>query len=468
MAHPVDLGVYDRTIDIHLSRERITVRYHLELSEQTACLDLDRTDHEEAIRLAKREEYHEAFLRVFAPILADRLTARLDGKALELTCVRRSLQAKDHLYCEFVFEAPWDLQSGRSHQFTFRDDTYSREAGSVHLTLAADSSVRLVAKTEPDKALKSRSFADLNAEEELRLRSASATIEATTADVEPPPEPPAPSTEGRPGDGGLLQLFLDSERGFWVLMALAVGLGAAHALTPGHGKTLVAAYLVGQRGTVWHALLLGLITTLTHTGVVLLLAVGLRIWFPHGLTAETQRRVDTILGLTGGALIAGLGAWLLFRRLAGQADHFHLPGHGHHHHHHHDHDHADHYHDEHGHAHPLPADGGAWGLVVLGIQGGIVPCWDAVVLLLLAVARNQLGLALPLLLAFSAGLASVLIAIGIVVVKAHGLAGARWGGSRLFRALPLVSAAVITVLGLWLCYDHLHPASPPPPAHTRP
>src|SRR5262245_27347706 len=121
-AHPVDLGVYDRTIEVRLSRERLSVHYHLELSEATACLDLEKIgERKELNRLTKREEYHEAFLRTYAPILADRLAARLDGKALALTCVRRSLQAKDHLYCDFVFEAPWDLQPGRGHQFTFRD-----------------------------------------------------------------------------------------------------------------------------------------------------------------------------------------------------------------------------------------------------------------------------------------------------------------------------------------------------------
>jgi ABC-type nickel/cobalt efflux system permease component RcnA len=263
----------------------------------------------------------------------------------------------------------------------------------------------------------------------------------------------------------LLRLFLHSEHGFWMMLLLAAGFGAAHALTPGHGKTLVAAYLVGQRGTVWHALLLGMVTTLTHTGVVLVLAAALQLFFPHGMTEQTQRDVDTALGLVGGLLIAGLGVWLLLRRLSGQADHFHLPGHSHHHHHHHDgahsHDHADHYHDEHGHTHPLPQDGGAWGLVVLGIHGGIVPCWDAVILLLAAVAMNLLWLALPLLLAFSAGLAGVLILIGILVVKARGLAGARWGENRLFRMLPLLSALVIIGLGLWLCYDRVHARAAP-------
>jgi nickel/cobalt exporter len=96
--------------------------------------------------------------------------------------------------------------------------------------------------------------------------------------------------------------------------------------------------------------------------------------------------------------------------------------------------------------------------VVLGFSGGIVPCWDAVALFLFAVSSRNLALGLPLLLAFSAGLAAVLIALGLAVVYARDLAAGRWSDSRLFRSLPLVSAALITGMGLWLCYGSLHPA----------
>src|SRR5207247_9524137 len=82
----------------------------------------------------------------------------------------------------------------------------------------------------------------------------------------------------------------ESEHGFWVLLLLAFGLGAAHALTPGHGKTLVAAYLVGERGTAWHAVLLGLVTTLTHTSSVLVLR-------SEEHTSELQSRVDLVCRL---------------------------------------------------------------------------------------------------------------------------------------------------------------------------
>ena len=113
-----------------------------------------------------------------------------------------------------------------------------------------------------------------------------------------------------------------------------------------------------------------------------------------------------------------------------------------------------------------------WELIALGVSGGIVPCWDAILLLGVAVSAQRLWLALPLLLAFSAGLASVLIAIGIGVVYARRWAGSRWGmslGASGVRALPILSAVVITVLGLWLCYDSVQQgkAAPTPVAHSE-
>ena len=100
-------------------------------------------------------------------------------------------------------------------------------------------------------------------------------------------------------------------------------------------------------------------------------------------------------------------------------------------------------------------------LIVLGVSGGIVPCWDAIAMLAVAISAGRLWLGLPLLLAFSAGLAGVLVAIGVGVVHASNFAGRRWGATErlrpILRALPIVSAAFITVMGLWLCYGSLHP-----------
>lgn len=113
-----------------------------------------------------------------------------------------------------------------------------------------------------------------------------------------------------------------------------------------------------------------------------------------------------------------------------------------------------------------------WHLVLLGMRGGLVPCWDAILLLCLAISAGRLWLGVPLLLAFSAGLAGVLVALGVAVVWARNWAATRWGSSermaKAIRALPLFSAALITALGLWLCYDSLHAELPSPSQSARP
>ena len=178
-----------------------------------------------------------------------------------------------------------------------------------------------------------------------------------------------------------------------MLLLAAFLFGAAHAFTPGHGKTLVAAYLVGERGTVGHAVILAVATTVAHTGSVI--AVAAVLWGVYGddVPAATQG----VLQFVGGLLVAAVGRGCCCAGSTGQADHFHLfagittittarplAHHGRH--------------------PPPPAAGGkaktplGWGrLVLMGLGGGLVPCWDAVLLLVAAGAMGRLGFALPLL-----------------------------------------------------------------------
>jgi nickel/cobalt transporter (NicO) family protein len=496
--HPIPRENHDRTIIVHLGGEPalgqfdVTVDYRLEVDELTAVAqDLQALpDKSELGKVQTKDELYDAFTRGYAPILAANLLAKLDGEALPFACVKRSHTLQDdagaplnHLRCDFVFQAKVRPRSTGRHQFSFREDNYELEVGLIRLSLLCREPVHVLSKTGPDAALQARQATELRPGDDNRLRTLQATFtfagdsvasnsigEAAKLDTRKKAEPS--KEKGwwqRLRELSLLDLFLDTRFGFWTLVSLAAAVGGIHALTPGHGKTLVAAYLVGERGTVGHALLLGLVTTLTHTGVVIAIAVALRFFVPHGrLSASGQQQLQTALELGGGLLVVGLGFWLLLRRLTGQADHFHLGSHGHHHHDHSSHSHepghADHHHGEHGHVHVLAPAGQSvswWGLIILGINGGIVPCWDAIVVLLLAVSTNRLSLALPMLLAFSAGLASVLVLFGVLVVRTKSLAGPCWQGSRLFKALPVLSALVVSVLGLWLCYDSFRPHAAP-------
>lgn len=280
--------------------------------------------------------------------------------------------------------------------------------------------------------------------------------------------------------------------------------GAAHALTPGHGKAIVGAYLVGARGTPWHALYLGLTVTVTHTLGVFILGLAATL-------AASQIAPETLypwLGVLSGLIVFILGAVMFTNRLgrfksAGVGhvhpvhhdyhdhQHHHQDHHGHHHHHdhanEHDHHHAEHTHDhahhhhrhhqtealsadgEHrhddlihyhgrdGHSHlPPGADGNpvTWrSLVALGISGGLLPCPSAMVLLLSAVALHRIGFGLAMVAAFSLGLAGVLTVVGLLFIK-----GSRWIDTtstfaRASRWVPAAGALLVCLLGGGIAWD---------------
>jgi nickel/cobalt exporter len=239
-----------------------------------------------------------------------------------------------------------------------------------------------------------------------------------------------------------------------VLLAalIAAALGALHALEPGHGKTIVAAYLAGAKGTARHAFLLGIIVTITHTaGVYLLGAVTL-----YAQKYILPEKLYPFLGVLSGILIAGMGFYLFLQRyLGGDLSHSHTNGTG-----------SD--------SHvglpysrlratspgkeAVPADERAAQksrpsiparqLLVLGITGGIVPCPAALVVLLSALALHRALFGLFLIMAFSSGLALVLIAMGMTAVYAgRVMSRLRTEGPLIQRWLPLTSAAMITALG---------------------
>jgi nickel/cobalt exporter len=214
-----------------------------------------------------------------------------------------------------------------------------------------------------------------------------------------------------------------------ILLLAAFGWGAVHALSPGHGKAMVAAYLVGTRGTARHALALGLTVTVTHTiGVFALGVVAL------ALSAYIlPEQLYPWLNLVSGLLVLGVGLSVVRSRVR----HARAHAHGHHHHHH-DHDHAD--------LRPRA-------LLAMGASAGLIPCPSALVVLLGAVAQHQIGLGLILIVAFSAGLAATLTALGLLVVAA-GRASARLslagGGGRVLATLPAVSSLAIVGVGVLL------------------
>ncbi len=250
---------------------------------------------------------------------------------------------------------------------------------------------------------------------------------------------------------------------FWFLFTaagIALGLGALHALEPGHGKTIVAAYLVGSRGTARHAVLLGIIVTMAHTAGVFALG-AVTLYASHYIVPE---QLYPWLGTVSGLTIAGLGGYMFLRRWVGaDADHSHVAGESH-----------SHWYSRKANApsqqmeRDAAAEGAAVGqqvsiqqvsrtapatvslyqLLALGITGGIIPCPAALVVLLSAFALHRIGLGFFLIIAFSVGLAAVLITIGMMMVYARRyMSRLQVEGPLITRWLPLASSAFMLALG---------------------
>lgn len=213
-------------------------------------------------------------------------------------------------------------------------------------------------------------------------------------------------------------------------IVIAYAFGAIHALSPGHGKTLVGAYLVGSRGTPQAALWLGLTTTVTHTLTVFILGVT-TLLASHYIDLD---RVYPILGAVSGLAICLVGLRLMVMRLKNKHHHHDHHGHTHHHYHHHD-----------------DQSKEDWSsILAIGISGGLVPCPSALVLLLSAIALHKIAYGLVLIGGFSLGLASVLTSLGLAAVY-----GQQWLeksplGAGMIRRLSVVSALATVCIGLSL------------------
>jgi nickel/cobalt exporter len=487
-AHPVPADSYDRTLVVRLGREGdsakvlVTVTYRLEVDELTVIgTDMQPFADEvpfDKFGRNKLDAFYGEFTRIYAPLLARKLRADVDGERLTFACVKREHAVRDekgqllgHLRCDFEFQASAVVTPDRPHRFQFREGNYLLQKGLIDVSLTTSGGLRLRDRVVPSAELKKRAVNFLGPGDDDRLRQVSVTFRLVTPAAtpvteprEPEPAPAAQNSQPQHASSWLAKLFhliLRSPDVVLILLFAAL-VGAVHALTPGHGKTMIAAYLIGKRGTVWHALGLGLVTTFTHTATMIVAALAL--WLIYGSSIPTSNpQVETGLELAMGLLVACVGIWLLLRRLSGRADHFHIGGgHGHHHH-----THADHDHDADGRVIPRDERVRWRGLLGMGVSGGIIPCWDGIALLALTVSAKRIWLALPLALAFSLGLASVLVLLGILVVRARGFATSRWGEGRFVRSLPVLSAVAVTVLGFWLCYAAVHSRPPQGQAAAR-
>jgi nickel/cobalt transporter (NicO) family protein len=263
----------------------------------------------------------------------------------------------------------------------------------------------------------------------LAQRTATLSVTPGGGTLTAPKAPGGPTTTDRSGDG-LTGVFEDAAAGRGALLLLllaAFAWGAVHALSPGHGKTMVAAYLVGTRGTAKHAVGLGATVTITHTiGVFALGAVAL-------LLAQYILPEDLYpwLSLASALLVLGIGASVLRQRLRARK------GHTHHHHHH-----------TPDTRHPTPDTPSTRGIVAMGASAGLLPCPSALVVLLAALAQHQIPLGLGLIVVFSLGLAATLTGLGLLVVYAKRLSARLRVPARVTSVLPALSSLAIVAIGV--------------------
>lgn len=471
-AHPLGNFTVNRYSRLAPGAEQIELHYVVDMAEIPAFQERAQMDTSRDSVLSQSEQAQ--YLANQVATLQSNLHLLAGGMALKLEPQESSLEflpgqgglSTLRLSINFTAALPQEQQVW---QVEYRDDNYTERLGWQEIVVQTTAGVSLLESTAPtqDISQELRSYPQDLLQNPLKVSSASFRFErqsdgtivnpalATQAILASPwSAPQSPDGQNPKSSDPFATLIaiprLGPEALLLALLA-AFGWGAAHALSPGHGKTIVAAYLVGSRGTMRHAIFLGLTTTLTHTVGVFTLG-GITLLVSKFILPE---QLYPWLGVASGLLVVTIGLSLLMGRLRG--------GHSHAHDHdpHDDHDHFITYHGSHltPHHHNSPGPNSAtitWrNLLALGVSGGLLPCPAALVVMLGAIALQRIGFGLLLIFIFSLGLASVLTIIGILFVHAGRLLERLPLNGRLTRVLPIVSSVFVTIAGLGITWQAL-------------
>lgn len=485
-AHPLGNFSINQYSRLEVEPSQIKIRSVLDMAEIPTFQAKSEIDTD------KDGAYSEAELNAYAekitPQYLSNLFLTIDNKPLELREVSKTISVKEGAGNLPTLTVKWNLISDFAatdavSKIKFENKNYVDRLGWDEMIVNRTSGVNVFNSTVYGSGvtdeLKAYPEESLNAP--LAERSAEFSVTAGTipADAKPLENRDGHKTAAVMQKDRLSEL-IDLELTPTVIifaLLLAFGLGAMHAMSPGHGKAVVGAYLVGSRGTPTHAIFLGLTVTITHTLGVFALGL-ITLFASQYILPET---LMPFLGFVSGLLVFFIGVTMfkerLFTALGWQktSPHAHDHGHSHshgehthshddgHHNHHddhaHDHDH-NHLHDGLTHSHGgsththLPPENITWrSLLALGISGGLLPCPSALVLMLAAISAGKIAFGLVLTIFFSFGLAATLTAVGLIflyVGKAFG--GSRLAESRIIKALPVFSSFVIACLGAVICY----------------
>ncbi|MGI9071848.1 MAG: sulfite exporter TauE/SafE family protein [Bryobacteraceae bacterium] len=481
-AHPLGNFTVNHFSRLQIDRDRVQITYVIDMAEIPAFQELRAADTDGDGKTSRAEV--DIYLQRAAQSYADGIVLTLDGKRRPLTMKPVNITTPpgagglSTLRLEYELlgaTGEWALRV--THHLRFEDANQQERIGWHEIVITPNPGVTVF-----DSSAFSNSVSN-------ELRSYPADMLASPLEEREAELSwvigPAPSSAKllRTRDGRVTTASRDRldeliavrrlTPGIAVLgLLLAAILGAMHALSPGHGKTVVGAYLVGSRGTPKHAAFLGLTVTITHTVGVFVLGL-LTLFASRYVLPE---RLFPVLSLVSGALVAFIGFSLFVRRLRAAVSGAHEHSHAEHDHPYgeHEHEHGEHAHGSHAHVHshggrphshlPPGADGVSmnWrSLLALGISGGLLPCPSALVVLLSAIALHRVGYGLVLVVAFSMGLAATLTGVGLAFVYAGRWLN-RFGSvpktAFLARALPVVSSFVVACLGIGICYEAVRQA----------
>lgn len=388
------------------------------------------------------------------------LTLEVDGASLELQILdtRAELLPGQGGLNLLRFEADLAAAAPAEGELTYREGNFDGQIGWREITAVGQDGAALSRSSVPTDTISNtlRSYPADMLSSPLDVRTATASfapgVSAPSTDT-----PTVAGVSGRPGVEGGPFAGLLANQGLLLMfvgIAVAAALGAWHAVLPGHGKTLMAAYMVGSGARVRHAVSVGAAVSVMHTASVL--ALGVLV-----LSLERTFRPETLypwLGLVSGLVALALGVYLLIARLSSWSgartldetagDHENAPPH--------EQEHA-HGHAPGQHSHELTTDAAPLsrrGLIALALAGGILPAPSALVVMLGAVNANRTAYGLALVLAFSIGLAVALIVIGMGALRAREFMVRRLS-TTMGRLVPVLSAAAIVGVGVFLSFRGL-------------
>ncbi len=434
-SHDIPNQRIDRSIQVEVLPRQLRINYEVSLTELTLVQDLRALMG--SLPKSETAAWLDLYGKVTGPLNAKGVLVSLDGRPATLAYQDFQYIVEEHPRFTFHF----DLFLPSHGRLAIRDTNFASSEGTSRLAVRGRGVIIESDDPLPPEVdrIATRPVWQLTDDEERRTKQAEfdfraqataqpADVNRVTAEVgtRPSDQSVRSTTITETFTKGAIVLprlsrLLDASRNLpWMLLgALAMALGAVHALEPGHGKTLVTAVALGPDVRFYQPAILGMATTFAHAGSVLVIAAIL--WWTG--TSEVVP-LHLVLTRAAGFAIAAAGFWRLGRILGGYGAHdVSLPS---------------------------SAKISNLGLVGLGLAGGLVPCWDAVALIVLAAALGRLAAGVGLVLAFSGGMGFVLVTLGSLACKARSATMGLKPSSAAHAKLGLASASILAAIGLFL------------------